>query len=144
MSSHSVFSALVIWVWASDPLEFKMVDFAEIHYRYARRYDLAKFKGYMKTILKNFKNQTQQFERKDENIPWTSKKKGKSKGWQLLYDLLMDERSRRKLDGMTLEEIHASNPNFERYPINDFKKYYREMNKLTGECVGYLLVHSRS
>ena len=126
---HSVFT-----VWNADPLEFKLVDFAEIHRRYARRYELKKFKGYMKTILKNYKNQTQQFEKKDERVPWTSRDKGKSKGWQLLYDLLMDKRSSRKLTGMTIDEIHKSNPNFECYPINDFKKYYNDMKKLTGKC----------
>ena len=45
---------------------------------------------------KNCKNHTQQFKEEDEIVPWSSRK-GKSKGWQLLYDLLMDVRSSRQL-----------------------------------------------
>ena len=82
---------------------------------------------------KNCKNHTQQFKEEDEIVPWSSRK-GKSKGWQLLYDLLMDVRSSRQLTTMAIEEIHRSNPNFVCYPINDFKKYYNDMKKLTSKC----------
>ena len=86
----------------------------------------------MQTILKNYKNGTQQFVRKDETEPWTSRKK-KSKGWHLLYDLLIDKTSNQKLKDMSIEEIHASNPFFSCYPMDKFKKYHRDMVKLTGE-----------
>jgi hypothetical protein len=59
----------------SDPVESKLVNFEEIHRRYAKRYDLGKFKGYMKTILKNYKDGTQEFVKKDDIEPWTSRSK---------------------------------------------------------------------
>jgi hypothetical protein len=58
-----------------DPLEFKLVNFAEIHQMYASRYDLKKFKGYMQTILKNYKNGTQQFKEKNVVEAWSSRDK---------------------------------------------------------------------
>lgn len=116
----------------SDPVESKLVNFEEIHRRYAKRYDFGKFKGYMKTILKNYKDGTQEFVKKDDIEPWTSRSK-KSRGWHLLYDLMIDRKSRAKLNAMKLDEIHKSNKLFECYPIDKFKKYYREMAKLAGE-----------
>lgn len=115
-----------------DPVEFKLVNFGEIHSRYAKRYDLNKFKGYMKTILTNYKSGTQEFTKKDEIEAWSSRNK-KSLGWHLLYDLMIDRKSRAKLDAMTLDEIHKSNKLFECYPIDKFKKYHRDMEKLAGE-----------
>jgi hypothetical protein len=79
----------------------------------------------MKTILKNYKNGTQEFVKKDDIEPWTSRSK--------LYDLMIDRKSREKLNAMKLDEIHKSNKLFECYPIDKFKKYYREMAKLAGE-----------
>ena len=99
---------------------------------YASRYDLKKFKGYMQTILKNYKNGTQEFKEKIAFEAWSSQNK-KSKGWHLLYALLIEIDSNKKLKAMSLEEIHQSNPNFQCYDIGKFKKYYKDMIKLTGE-----------
>ena len=100
---------------------------------YASRYDLKKFKGYMQTILKNYKNGTQQFKEKIAVEAWSSSQNKKSKGWHLLYALLIEIDSNKKLKAMSLEEIHQSNPNFQCYDIGKFKKYYKDMIKLTGE-----------
>lgn len=87
----------------------------------------------MKTILKNYKNKTQQFEEKDESAePWSSRSK-KSRGWHLLYDLMIDEKSNRQLKCMTIEDLRQSNQYFECYPLDAFKKYYADMKKLTGK-----------
>ena len=118
----------------SDPVEIKLVNFEAIHAKYAKRYDLKKFKGYMKTILKNYKDETQQFEKKNDVEPWSQRNK-KSRGWHLLYDLMIDEKSNRTLSRMSLEEIHQSNKCFSCYPIDKFKKYHRDMVNLTGEWI---------
>jgi hypothetical protein len=89
-------------------------------------------KGYMQTILKNYKNGTQQFKEKNVVEAWSSRDK-KSQGWHLLYILLIETESNKKLKAMSLEEIHQSNPSFQCYDIGKFKKYYKDMVKLTGE-----------
>ena len=101
---------------------------------YARRYELKKFKGYMKTILKHYKLGTQQFEVKNEVEKWSTRSK-KSLGWHLLYDLLIDKTTKKRLEELTVEEIHETNPLFNCYPIDSFKKYYKDMVKLTGEFI---------
>lgn len=118
----------------SDPVEFKLVNFDEIHRRYAKRYELNKFKGYMKTILKNYKSGTQQFQKKVEVEPWSRRNK-KSQGWHLLYDLMIDEKSNGTIRRMSIEEIHQSNKCFSCYPVDKFKKYHRDMVKLTGKWI---------
>ena len=118
----------------TDPTEYKLVKFADIHQMYARRYELKKFKGYMQTILKNYKNGTQQFEVKSEVEKWSTRSK-KSLGWHLLYDLLIDKRTSERLKRMKVEEIHESNPLFSCYSFDSFKKYYKDMVKLTGELL---------
>lgn len=115
-----------------DPLEFKLVRYSEIHQLYAKRYDVKKFKGYMQTILKNYKNGTQQFKEKVETEAWSTRNK-KSIGWHLLYDLLIETDSRAKLKTMSLQEIHESNPNFQCYSIDKFTKYYNDMIIFTGK-----------
>ena len=107
---------LIILTIPPDPLEFKLVDYDEIHSRYAKQYDKKKFKGYFQTILKNYKNQTQQFKVDNVVEPWTSRTK-KSTGWHLLHDLLIDHTTRRQVESMTLEQVHKSNPNFECYEL---------------------------
>jgi hypothetical protein len=46
---------------------------------------------------------------------------------------LIETESNKKLKAMSLEEIHHSNPSFQCYDIGKFKKYYKDMVKLTGE-----------
>lgn len=114
-----------------DPTDFNNVAFQEIHKRYAPRYQLSRFKGYMKSILKNFKDGTRQFKDDSNGIePWTSRSK-RSEGWHLLYGLLVDNESRDRLEAMSLQDIWESNRLFKCYPLNDFKKYYKDMDKLT-------------
>ena len=127
---HIHIMGLILFI--PDPLEFKLVNFTEIHQMYASRYDLKKFKGHMQTILKNYKNGTQQFKEKIVIEAWSSRDK-KSQGWHLLYILLIETDSNKKLKAMSLEEIHQSNPSFQCYDIGKFKKYYKDMIKLTGE-----------
>jgi hypothetical protein len=87
----------------------------------------------MKTILKNCKSEMQQFEKKNDVEPWSQRNKI-SRGWHLLYDLMIDKRTR-TLSRMSLEEIHQSNKCFSCYPIDKFKKYHRDMINLTGEWI---------
>ncbi len=111
-----------------DPTDFKHINYKEIHQCYASRYELSRFKGYMTTILNNYKSGARQF--KDDDIePWTSRSK-RSKGWHLLYGLLMNTASKEKLKRMSVDDIHKSEPTFKRYGIKDFEKYYRDMIKL--------------
>jgi hypothetical protein len=57
------------------PVEFNLINFVEIYCWYAKRYELKKFTGYMKTILKNYKNQTQELKKIDDIEPWITRSK---------------------------------------------------------------------
>ena len=61
----------------------------DIHRLYAPRYQLNRFKGYMKTIMKNYNQKKGPF--KSEMEPWATRKKIKSQGYALLFTLLMNK-----------------------------------------------------
>ena len=111
MHQRSTYSNHGLILFFQDPLEFKLVQFTEIHQMYASRYDLKKFKGYMQTILKNYKNGTQQFKEKIAFEAWSSQNK-KSKGWHLLYALLIEIDSNKKLKANVTRGYTPVKPEF--------------------------------
>ena len=72
-----------------SPIHNMLDDMEKLRQNYAPRYKLSKFKGYMKTIMKNYNEKKGPF--KDEVEPWATRKKVKSKGYALLFTLLMNK-----------------------------------------------------
>lgn len=103
-------------------------DMKEVHKKYGSRYQFSKFKGYMKTIMKNYDQKKGPF--KDAIEPFYNRKKVKSQGYALLFTLLMN-RETTGVDKMTIESLWSSHPVFSQYPLDQFKEYYKRMVKLT-------------
>ena len=85
----------------------------------------------MMTILKNYKNQTQDFKKIDVIEPWTTR--SEESGVASVVHPVDYSSLKRKLLVMTLEDIHQSAPCLSSYELSAFEKYYRDMLKLTGE-----------
>jgi len=114
--------------------DFSDVNFKHIRSTYAPRYKHNLFRENLKRILRHLLNSTGPFKAdEDEGIdPWTSKKK-RSKAWHLLYELRMNKETNNDLNNMTVEQIWESNSLFKQYPLQDFKKYSKDMEKSTAK-----------
>jgi hypothetical protein len=118
---------------------------------YAPQFQRCKFKGYMETIMKNFRAKKGEF--KDT---WSAKKDGNhSKEYSLLYKLMMKNdivgvsttidctfSSHHLLTPclpsvlqMSVAEVHANHGLFTMYPLDEFKRYYNNMKAITEYAV---------
>jgi len=101
---------------------------------YAPQYQRRKFKGYMETIMKNFRAKKGEF--KDT---WSAKKDGnRSKEYSLLYKLMM----KNDIVGMSVAEVHANHALFTMYPLDEFKRYYNNMKGITDKAKARLNTQS--
>ena len=114
------------------PDDFSEINFKSIWEIYAPRYKMSRFRENFKAVLRHFHNKTGHFKSdiSSKTEPWTSRTK-RSVGWQLLHDLLMVDKSKSELSDMTPQEIWASNDKFKCYPFEDFRKYLKDMLKIT-------------
>lgn len=106
---------------------FTNVNFKQIHTSYAKKYKLSLFRENFKRLLRNLLKKTGPFEEEKDTVePWATRKK-RSKGWHLLYGLRMVKETNDQLNSLTDEEIWESNTLFKQYPLEDFKKYNKDM-----------------
>ncbi|KAL7525946.1 hypothetical protein ACHAXR_002456 [Thalassiosira sp. AJA248-18] len=111
--------------------DFSQVNFKQIHADYAKQYKISGFRENLKRVLRHMINSTGPFKKEEDRVePWTSRSK-RSKGWQLLFSLRMDQSTNNKLNAMAIEEIWASDNIFKCYPLDDFKNYDRDMKMTT-------------
>lgn len=129
-------------------------DMKAIHMKYGSRYQFSKFKGYMKTIMKNYDKKKGPF--KDAIEPFYNRKKIKSPAYALLFTLLINKETTgvdkvsssvlfamfsifydthfvfpAQSKQMTTEALWSSHPVFSQYPLDHFKEYHKRMIKLT-------------
>jgi hypothetical protein len=99
----------------------------KIHQDYAPRYSAKN----VQKLLDHFRAKTGPFKNNsDEEVePWKSRK-GKSKASSLLEKLLMNP-EKYHINEKNVDEIYCSSTLFQKYPIEDFRKYYEEMEELT-------------
>jgi len=118
------------------PTKFEDVNFAQIHQDYAHRYKKSNFRSNIKRILKHYEDKTGSFKSIEAEVePWKSRGKHNSTGWNLLFELRMNPTSNAKANAMTTEELWKSNTHFKCYKLEDFKKYDKEMVKLTAKLM---------
>ena len=109
------------------PDSFQNVNFKQIHKSYANKYKPSLFRENFKRLLRHLLKKTGPFEEKEDTVePWATRKK-RSAGWHLLYELRMVKETNDQLNSMTDEEIWESNKLFKQYPLEDFKKYNKDM-----------------
>jgi hypothetical protein len=65
--------------------------------------------------------------------PWYSSSKNTSRAYTLLHDTYLFHSSR--ISRMTSEDVWKSQPEFQKYPLNNIKKYNRNMKKLVSKKV---------
>jgi hypothetical protein len=112
---------------------FKNVNFKQLHKLYASRYPLSRFRVNCVAILKHKLKGTGPFKEQHSEAeiePWKTRS-SRSKGWNLLYGILMDPVTSRELTTLTLDELWNSNQHFKCYAKADFRKYLKDMKTLT-------------
>ena len=68
--------------------------------------------------------------------PWYSSIKNTSRAYTLLHDKYLFHPSR--ISRMSAEDIWKSQPEFQKYPLNDFKRYNKSMKILVSNKVNSL------
>jgi hypothetical protein len=124
---------LLIW---DETTTSSGIDQARIQKMYAPKHEMSKFHPNFKRLIESKKKMTGLFkETAKKNEPWYTSSKKTSLGYTLLYDLNLKQSS--MINPMTAEEIWKSQPKFQKYQLNDFKKYSKNMKKwfLIGLCV---------
>ena len=113
--------------------DFKDVNFKQMLNKYAgNKYKLSNFKENIKRLLLNRQQKTGPF--KAEGVePWYTSPKNVSRGYSLLFMLLMDSNKSRIISTMAVEEIWKSHPQFQLYELDKFKTYFKNMKNLTAK-----------
>ena len=112
---------------------FKNVNFKQLHKVYASRYPFSRFRPNFISILKHKLNGTGPFREENPETatePWKTRST-RSKGWNLLYGILMDPVTNAEALTLSIDELWNSNQNFNCYPKADFQKYFKEMKAMT-------------
>ena len=124
-------SDIHLFIGDYTPGNYKKVNFTQLHQKFAPSYKANRFRENFKTLLKNKYNKTGDFKDKNNGIdPWTSRT-GRSKGWHLLHNLLMDSATRPNVVEMPAEQLWGTSIHFKCYQLKDFKKYKKDMELLT-------------
>jgi hypothetical protein len=123
--------------------------------QYAPQYDRTKCLSNLRYLMKQFEDKQGPFsdvsisstDNAADNVavnvePWSTRKKVKSKAWTLLFCLFMDPKT--GIHDMSPEEIHESDPLFLMYPLEDFKKYVKNMAALTEAKIQQLILDKRA
>jgi hypothetical protein len=111
----------------------RTIKYAKIHELYAPEHDMNKFRQNIKRLIESKKNKTGPFKetpkkKKDEIEAWYSSSKKTCRGYTLLHDMYLKNWD--MINPMTAEEIWMSQPEFQKYPLNDFKTYNKSMKNL--------------
>lgn len=116
------------------------VNYAQIRELYAPKHDRTKFRQNLQRLIENhkkmtgpFKEMTSKKKSTNEIEPWYTSSKKTCLGYTLLYDMYVKQPN--IINPMTAEEIWKSQPEFQRYPLVDFKKYNKNMKALVSQKV---------
>ena len=117
------------------------VNYAKIQEVYAPTHDKNRFRQNFQRLIKNKKEMTGPFKvmtsakKKSTNEiePWYTSSKRTCLGYTLLHDMYVKQPN--MINPMTAEEIWKSQPEFQKYPLQDFKKYNKNMKALVSQKV---------
>ena len=96
---------------------------------------MTNFRQNLKRILVHLLDKTGPFKGNKNNgvEKWYTSAKNMSKAYSLLFLLYMNPRNSRIINSMTAEEIWHSHPLFQKYELEKFKKYDKNMKVLTSK-----------
>lgn len=118
-----------------------VINYTQILNKYAPNHNMKNFRPNIKRLIENKKNKTGPFKEGSGGTsgvsngvkqvdPWFTSSKKISLGYTLLHDMYMfDKRTK----SMKVDEIWASQPQFQLYPLKDFKTYNNNMKKLVAK-----------
>ena len=116
------------------------VNYAQIRELYAPKHERTKFRQNLQRLIDNHKKMTGPFKEMiskkkstNEIEPWYTSSKKTCLGYTLLYDMYVKQPN--IINPMTAEEIWKSQPEFQKYPLVDFKKYNKNMKALVSQKV---------
>ena len=119
---------------------FEQVNFPQILQKYAdSKYKIANFRQNVKRILVHLQNKTGPFNGKisgegnDDAEKWYTSAQNTSKAYVLLFLLYMNKSNSQTVSSMSAEEIWQSHPLFQKYELEQFKKYNTKMKGLTSK-----------
>ncbi|KAL7554043.1 hypothetical protein ACHAWF_018398 [Thalassiosira exigua] len=126
-------SDIHLFVGQHDAADFKNVNFNQILKRYAgNKYKMSLFRENMKRLLRHHRNKTGPFKAKKVER-WYTSAKDTSVAYSLLYSLYMNPNEFKILNGLSVEQIWKSHPQFQLYELGNFKKYNENMKALTSK-----------
>jgi hypothetical protein len=112
------------------------INYARIQKMYAPKHEMSKFCPNLKRLIESKKKMAGPFKFKEtakKSEPWYTSSKKTSLEYTLLHDMYLKQSS--IINPMTAEEIWKSQPKFQKYQLNDFKKYNNNMKKLVSNKV---------
>ncbi|KAL7527871.1 hypothetical protein ACHAXR_002173 [Thalassiosira sp. AJA248-18] len=114
--------------------DFSNVNFKRILQKYAgNKYKMSNFRENLKRLLRHLLDKTGPF--KVEGVaPWYTSAKNVSRAYSLLFMLYMDSNMSRTINGMSVEELWESHPQFQLYELDKFKTYNKNMQNLTQQA----------
>jgi hypothetical protein len=108
------------------------VNYAKIQELYAPKHVMNKFHPNLKRLIECKMHMTGPFKETakvtNELEPWYSSSKNTSRAYTLLHNTYLFHSSR--ISRMTAEDIWKSQPEFQKCPLNDFKKYNRKYENI--------------
>ena len=115
------------------------VNYAKIRELYAPNHEMNKFCSNLKRLIESkmhmkgpFK-ETATTKASKELEPWYSSVKNTSRAYTFLHDKYLFHPSR--ISRMPAEDIWKSQPEFQKYPLNNFKRYNKRMKNLVSKKV---------
>jgi hypothetical protein len=114
------------------------INYAEIQKLYAPKHEMTKFRQNFKRLIESKKNMTGPFKetakkKSNEIEPWYTSSKKTCLGYTLLHDMYLNQPN--IINHMTAKEIWTSQPEFQKYPLDDFKRYNKNMKILVSNKV---------
>ena len=123
------------------------INYSSIRDKYASpNHDMKKFRPIMKRLIDSFAKKTGPFKEESANEtnkvePWYTSNKKKSLGYILLHDLYRFEATR--MNNMPAAQIWAAYPQFQLYPLDDFKKYNTNMKSLVSKKLKIVAIEEK-
>ena len=111
-----------------------VINYSSIRDKYASpNHNMKKFRPNVKRLIESCVKKTGPFKEESVNDtnkvePWYTSSTNTSLGYILLRDLYRFEATR--MNNMSAAQIWAAHPQFQLYPLDDFKKYNTNMKKL--------------
>lgn len=129
-------SDIHLFLGTYGPDNWKQVKFDEIRNLYAERYNKNNFRENLKRLLLHFQNGTSDFSPEKEE-KWYTSPGNVSAAYSLLFSLYMNPTYCKVLKQMTPEDVWESHEQFQRYSLEDFMIYNKNMIDLTNKKRGW-------